>query len=246
MTDTNGGFFVHVKNSKPVPFEVAADTSLQSLHWSLVSAPPTAKGVEEGAAGNPLQVVVQMGHPALAQKPENNKIIEPQPDPNAISSSVEPRNPQGSIPVAVQKPAKSVVLEPQVAAETVSASIRPHDLRLAVLIARESASTETNEPRRDADVLTASNKAPDLGIPLHFVIQKSPGVVVYEPARRIDEASANEQAGELQTAVHALRADPPAPPDKPVEQHRPKQSNRILHSIWSYLTAPAQPKGSKS
>jgi hypothetical protein len=61
MSDSEGSFFVHVKNAKPVPIAVAADASLQSLHWTLDSAPPSAQGTTEDNAP-PIRVVVQLGN----------------------------------------------------------------------------------------------------------------------------------------------------------------------------------------
>jgi hypothetical protein len=61
MSDDNGAFFVHVANTKPVPFAVAANASLQSQRWTLASAPTVAQGRSEGAADT-IRVVVQIRH----------------------------------------------------------------------------------------------------------------------------------------------------------------------------------------
>jgi hypothetical protein len=58
-SDTQGEFFLHVKNNKPTPIAVAADASLQSSWWKLQSAPAVAQGRPEGTPGDPLLVVVQ-------------------------------------------------------------------------------------------------------------------------------------------------------------------------------------------
>ncbi len=60
---TEGDFFIHVKNPKPMPLQVVADASLQSGWWQLQSAPTVAQGTPEGAPGSPLMVVVQMTRP---------------------------------------------------------------------------------------------------------------------------------------------------------------------------------------
>jgi hypothetical protein len=58
-SDTQGEFFVHVKNAKPMPLAVAADASLQTSWWKLQSAPSIVQGRPEGTVGDPLLVVVQ-------------------------------------------------------------------------------------------------------------------------------------------------------------------------------------------
>ena len=59
MSGSDGSFFLHVKNTKPMPLVVIATASLQDQHWSLASAPSTAQGTPEDAP-TPLRVVVQM------------------------------------------------------------------------------------------------------------------------------------------------------------------------------------------
>jgi hypothetical protein len=60
VSGTDGSFFVHV-NNKPIPFAVAAGASLQSLRWSLVSAPTSVQGRPEGSAES-VHVIIRMGN----------------------------------------------------------------------------------------------------------------------------------------------------------------------------------------
>jgi hypothetical protein len=60
LSDTNGEFFTHVKNAKPLPLAVAADSSIQTSRWSLKSAPSIAQGSLDSAAGAPVRVTVQV------------------------------------------------------------------------------------------------------------------------------------------------------------------------------------------
>jgi hypothetical protein len=59
-SDTQGEFFLHVKNPRPVPLAVVAESSLQSAWWKLQNAPPTVHGTPEGDSGQPVVVEVQM------------------------------------------------------------------------------------------------------------------------------------------------------------------------------------------
>jgi hypothetical protein len=59
-SDTNGDFFLHVKDSKPLPLEVAVDSALQSATWKLESAPAVVHGVLENDSGMLLVINIQM------------------------------------------------------------------------------------------------------------------------------------------------------------------------------------------
>ena len=67
VSDTDGSFFTHVKNTKPFPFIVAADISPQTARWSIASAPASAYGVPEDAPTD-IRVVVQMASALRASK----------------------------------------------------------------------------------------------------------------------------------------------------------------------------------
>jgi hypothetical protein len=67
MSGADGSFFIHVKNTKPVRFAVAANASLQNMRWSIASAPASAYGVPEDAPTD-IRVVVQMASALRASK----------------------------------------------------------------------------------------------------------------------------------------------------------------------------------
>jgi hypothetical protein len=67
ISGSDGNFFIHVKNTKPVRFAVAANASLQSMRWSLASAPVSAKGAPEDAPTD-IRVVVEMASALRASK----------------------------------------------------------------------------------------------------------------------------------------------------------------------------------
>ena len=60
ISNSNGSFFTHVKNAKPMPFAVAVNASLQDQRWTLASAPTVAQGTREESPVS-IRVVVQMG-----------------------------------------------------------------------------------------------------------------------------------------------------------------------------------------
>ena len=60
FSDENGEFFLHIQNSKPVPLTIAPSDSLQSTPWKLQTAPAIAQGRPEGAAADPVVVILQM------------------------------------------------------------------------------------------------------------------------------------------------------------------------------------------
>jgi hypothetical protein len=59
-SDSNGEFFVHVKNSRPVSLTVSSESSMQSAKWKLQSAPAIVHGVPEGNSVPLVLIVVQM------------------------------------------------------------------------------------------------------------------------------------------------------------------------------------------
>lgn len=61
LSDSNGEFFTHVKNTKQMPFAVVADASIQQLRWTLTSAPTAVYGTPVGTSA-PVRVVVQMAN----------------------------------------------------------------------------------------------------------------------------------------------------------------------------------------
>jgi hypothetical protein len=63
-SDSNGDFFIHVKDGKPLPFAVVSQSSLQSARWVLSSAPISVRGTTEDVPA--ITVVVQMGSTLLA------------------------------------------------------------------------------------------------------------------------------------------------------------------------------------
>jgi hypothetical protein len=131
ISGSDGGFFLHVKNSKPQPLSVLPESSLLTSHWSLTSAPPAAQGFLEGKSGAPVRVVVQMAGHVPAQKSAPNVATQPQP-----KTSVPPANDQlndlpTARPVAVQKPAPALMIEPQLNATVISVNDQVRDLQRA-------------------------------------------------------------------------------------------------------------------
>jgi len=64
LSDDTGEFFVHVKNTKPMPLKVVRDFSIQTRHWILNSAPSLAKGTLETAPNTPLLIKVYVARGA--------------------------------------------------------------------------------------------------------------------------------------------------------------------------------------
>lgn len=68
LSDENGKFFTHVKNTKAHPLQLVKEASLQSTKWSIESAPAAVAGVLETNSGNPLYIVLNTNTKTIASK----------------------------------------------------------------------------------------------------------------------------------------------------------------------------------
>ncbi len=127
MSDTDGSFFVHVRNSKPISFEVNADASLQSRRWVLTTAPPTVQGRPEDKPGDPVRVVVQMSGNFVVKNSDKPVVVEPRLETAEISSSVEPRELQVAMLNEPQLPGDHRITQPKHEAEPVPPSDQVRD-----------------------------------------------------------------------------------------------------------------------
>lgn len=62
ISDENGEFFLHVKNSKPLLLRVDTNLSLQTRRWQLETAPETARGSLENTQDDPVRIVIRTGN----------------------------------------------------------------------------------------------------------------------------------------------------------------------------------------
>jgi hypothetical protein len=159
ISGSDGEFFIHVKNSKQQPISVLPESSLLTSHWSLTSAPPDARGLPEGATGNPVRVVVQMSGHVAEQKSAPNVVIQPQTKPAVIPANDQVNDLQMARPVAAQKPAPSLMIETQPKVSAISVDDQVRDLLMAerALMARSTAHSEippeVHRPKKAAKVL---------------------------------------------------------------------------------------------
>jgi hypothetical protein len=58
-SDSNGEFFMHVRNSQPLSLTVVPASSMQTSWWKLHNAPAMVHGVLEGDSTNPAMIELQ-------------------------------------------------------------------------------------------------------------------------------------------------------------------------------------------
>lgn len=58
-SDSNGEFFMHVRNSKPLSLTVVPASSMQTSWWKLHNAPATVHGVPDGVSTEPAMIELQ-------------------------------------------------------------------------------------------------------------------------------------------------------------------------------------------
>ena len=154
ISDSDGSFFVHVKNSKLQPVSVLPESSLQTSRWSLISAPPTAKGFLEDKSGDPVRVVVQMARRVVAQNSAPTLTAEPQRPAESFSSSVQPPAFQMAKAVVPPKLNDALTIEPQPMPDAIDVSKKPSELLISrrFKVQKGAGIVDYEIPQRTSDI----------------------------------------------------------------------------------------------
>jgi hypothetical protein len=163
ISDSDGGFFVHVKNSKPQPLRVLPESSLQTSSWVLTSAPQTTQGFLDGKSSEPARVVVQMSGHFAVKKSEKPASIEPRHETAAISSSSQPHDLQVAMLVEPQLVGDHRISEAQHKTEPIPASDQGRDPQFAThLVTQESTAISIYETQRRTREISVSDQVHNL------------------------------------------------------------------------------------